>query len=54
MKLFTLASVLVLALLFMVPTASLAVDSHSEPDPIALKSITARILAATCVFSRRT
>ena len=44
MKLFTLASVLVLvlALLFMVPTASLAVDSHSEPDPVALKSITAR------------
>ena len=40
MKPFSLARVL--ALLFVVPTASLAVDSHSEPDPVALKSITAR------------
>ena len=40
MKPFSLARVF--ALLFVVPTASLAVDSHSEPDPVALKSITAR------------
>lgn len=40
MKLFSLARIL--ALLFVVPTASLAVDSPAEPDPIALKLITAK------------